>query len=408
MQLNEKIQTVTSSSVTVEGRVEDFFRANPSRTLIRLDQNLIHLALPQTVCEGMKEAAIETANPAGIQLTSPREGYDSLKKRISEYYAALGAQIRETEIFITGGALATYAAISRLFGAENTVVLPDPCEREVLQIQSMAGRTLRFCKAVPENNFRPLPPEEGADIAILSSPDSVTGARLNREELTGWVNWANANGAVLIFDASLSEFCEGEDAIHSIYEIPEARNCAIELFSFGEAFGSPEIKTAFCTVPQSINRNSVPLWKLFQMHQISHSSPPSFVMQHAAELLLSSEAQSEERKMMADLKEVSFLLSEGLRQAGIPHVGELSSPYIWAQCPEGYSSWQFFDLLLEKCGIVVTPGSNFGTGGENFFRMTAFGSPAEAKEAMERIAVLMEELQAAKEAVELPPVDLFG
>lgn len=390
MKFNEAILRLPESGVSVKKRVRDFAALYPDRTLIRLDQDLMNMPLPPAVTEGMKAAAEETGDPFGVRLNSPWSGYDSLKKAIVDHLQKHGVHVMENEVFITCGTESANDALSDLFSMENTVLLTDPVEKKLSLLHQCAGRNISFARSTPENDFRPLPDGAAADLIYLASPHPVTGVAMDRESLKKWVDFANENDSILFYDASLSEYI-GSDAPHSIYEIEGAKNCAIELFSFEKGYGVRELKIAYVIIPTTLTRNDTKISQLFSVHQPFSETPPSYIMQKAAELLFSPEAREGAEKLIYRIKKVAKILSDGLTRAGIPHVGGEDSPFLWAQCPHEMSAWQCFDLLLEKAGCVVTPGFDFGYGGERFFRITAFGMPDEAKIAVEHLARAFEE-----------------
>lgn len=400
MQFNEAILRLPESGVSVKKRVGDFAALHPDRTLIRLDQDLMNMPLPPVVTEGMKEAAEETADPFGVRLNSPWSGYTSLKKAIVDHLQKTGVHLMENEVFITSGMESANASLSDLFSEENTVLLSDPLEKNLALLHQCAGRTISYIRATPENGFRPTPDGAAADLVYLASPHPVTGVAMDRESLRQWVDYANENGSILFYDASLSEYIGEGDYPRSIYEIEGAKNCAIELFSFEKGYGVRELKIAYVIIPTTLTRNQMKISQLFSAHQPFSATPPSYIMQKAAALLFSPEAREGTEKLIYRIKKVAKILSEGLTRAGIPHAGGEASPILWVQCPDGMSAWQCFDLLLEKAGCVVTPGFDFGYGGEHFFRITAFGMPEEAKEAVEKIAAAFAEKREADPAEE--------
>lgn len=385
MKLNENIKLLPESGVSVKKRLGQYMAGNPSSTLIRIDQSLMTMPLPPAVKGAMQSAVEETASPRGMRLSSPWSGYATLKSAISAHRSYGNVQISEQDIFITSGLESACACLSGLFAAENNVLFPSPCESHLVNLHRAAGRNIFYAAATPENNFTPLPDEASADLIYLASPSPVTGVALSREALQKWVNFASECGAVILYDASLSEYLpEGEEYPRSIYEIEGAKECAIELFSFEKGYGVRELKIAYLVIPNSLVREEARLRDLFCARQPSTATPPSFVMQRAAELLFSEEAKEDIKELLERIQSVAEILSRGLTAAGIPHVGEKTSPILWAQCPQGLGSWQCFDLLLEKAGVVITPGSLFGFGGEGFFRLTAFSSPEEAAAAAEK------------------------
>lgn len=402
MQLNENIKLLPESGATIKKRVSDFLLRSPDATLLRLDQDLMNMPLPTTVTEGMKQAVEEVAAPFGVRLSSPWSGYESLKNHISLHLSEYGISVPESDIFITSGLESAHACLTQLFGKENNVLLTDPCERNLSELQRCLGRSLAFVRATPENNFVPLPDASTEDLVYLASPNPVTGVAMDREAMKKWVDWANENGSVIFHDASLSEYIRDERYPRSIYEIEGAKDCAIELFSFEKGYGVRELKIAYVIIPATLTRNDTRLRDLWCTRQPATATPPSFVMQKAAELLFSAAAKAETEKLIHRIKKVATALSEGLTRHGIPNVGSETSPFLWAQCPHGMNAWECFDALLEQEGVVVTPGSLFGYSGERFFRVTAFGMPDEAKEAAERIGRLQPEQKEAENPAPAP------
>ncbi len=389
MQLNDNIKLLPETGLSIKKRVAEFLGSYPDATLIRLDQDLMNMPLPTIVTEEMKRAVDEVAAPFGERLSSPWSGYRSLKESIVNHLSKRGVDVSENDVFITSGLESTHACLAQLFGPENNVLLPDPCQRNLSELHRCLGRSLAFVRATPENNFIPLPDTSNEDLIYLASPCPVTGVAMDRESMQKWIDWANENDSVIVHDASLSEYVDDERYPRSIYEIEGAKNCAIEVFSFEKGYGVRELKIAYVIIPAALMRQDTRIRDLWCARQPATATPPSFVMQRAAQMLFSPEAAESTKKLIHRIKKVAFTLSQGLTDAGIPNVGSSTSPFIWAQCPQEKSAWSYFDTLLEQAGIVVSPGSLYGYGGERFFRLTAFGMPDEAQEAVRRIASLL-------------------
>ena len=384
MKWNENVKAISPPALTVRRRVAEYMDRHPAATVIHLNESRMTMPLPGEVERAMKQAVDEVSTAAGLKLDCPWSGYETLKSAIAARYLRLGTEVPESDIFVTTGMETAYTALSQLFSGENTAVTTDPGNRTVWEVNAAAGRTLRFLKATAENRFLPLPDERPGDLVFLSSPHFITGAAYTREELQKWVDHANRTGAVLVYDASLSPYLD-EEYPRSIYEIPGAKGCAVELFSFENSLGVKELKVAYLVIPQALEREGEHLQRLFALSQGAQFTPPSFIMQKAAERLLSEEVRREMDGILKRLKEEAAILSTALSLLGIPHTGDETSPYIWAQCPAGLSSWQTFDLFLNEAQVVVVPGSRFGGGGEGYFRITCFGDPEESRVATERI-----------------------
>lgn len=395
MQLNEAVKILPGVATSVEKRLEDYRQKNPSETLIHLDRTGMTGAMPKEVVQGLEEAVQDMASPFGTHLDSPAYGYPSVRAAVTALLGELNTGIMESEVFLCAGLESASGAFSRLFTPENDVVLSDPGEPNLATLHRSVGRNVRFMRAVPENGFLPMPGEP-ADLICLASPNPVTGAVYSAEQLTAWVEHANENGSILIFDASFSAY--NPEGVRSIYQIPGSKNCAVELFAFDRAFGEPEMKVASIVIPQTLEREGARLNALFAAQASSVTTPPSFVSQRGAEKYISQEERSAREELFQGIGEVSAILSQGLTAMGIPHVGEGKSPYLWAQCPEGQSAWQFFDQMLEEARVVVTPGSLFGYGGEHFFRLSAYATAQEAREAVEAMAKVLEKPREEEEA----------
>ena len=409
MEWNENVKILSPPAVTVRRRVEEYLAQHPSATIIHLNESRVAMPLPALAVKAMKDAADEVALPHGMKLDSPWDGYPALKSAVSRRYTEMGIDVPESDIFVVSGMETAYFSLSFLFGENNTAVTTDPGNHVIWEVNRAAGRTLRFLRADAENAFKPMPDGREEDLIFLSSPHSVTGAAYTREELQKWVDFANENGSLIFFDASLSSFLDGEKYPRSIYEIDGAKKCAAELYSFESAFGVKELKIAYLVIPQALERAGERLQKLFSAAQPAAVTPPSFVMQKAAETLLSPEVRRETENTLHRLKEVSGTLSEELNKALLVHTGEETSPYLWVRCPDGFSSWQTFDLFLEKAGVVVVPGSRFGAGGEGYFRLTCYGDPEETGVAAAAIVkVLKERNEKAEQEAPQNPVDLFA
>ncbi|MBR5295856.1 MAG: aminotransferase class I/II-fold pyridoxal phosphate-dependent enzyme, partial [Clostridia bacterium] len=287
MLLNENITLLPESGISVKKRVEEYLAENPSRTLLYLNQSLMNMSLPEEVIEGMKNAVEETAVPFGTRLSSPWSGYESLKQAVCRHLEKFNVKIPEGDVYITSGLESAYACLSHLFSAENNVLLTSPCHGHLQELCQCAGRNVSFLRSAPENGFAPEPDDTPSDLIYLASPDPVTGAVLTREKLQKWVSFANANQAIIFYDASLSEYIESEEYPHSIYEIEGAKDCAIQVFSFEKGYGVKELKIAYVVIPSGLIRENVRIGDLFAARQPSTATPPSFVMQKAAEILLS-------------------------------------------------------------------------------------------------------------------------
>ena len=383
-------------------RVRSFQEAHPDAAVIRLGIGDVTLPLAPAVVAALHAAADEMATEEGFHGYGPENGYDFLVDAIVEHdYTSRGVDVRADEVFVSDGSKQDSANIQELFATDCRIAVTDPVYPVYVDTNVMAGRTgeadsegrfvgILYLPATRENGFAPGPPNEAVDVAYLCSPNNPTGVVLTREKLTEWVEWARANEAILIFDAAYDAFIQDPDLPRSIYEIPGARSCAIEMRSFSKRAGFTGVRCAYTVVPAEVEgtgpggeRTALrSLWA--RRHATKFNSVP-FVIQRAAAAVFSDEGRKQTAEQVAYYMENARRLREGLGGAGFEVFGGEHAPYIWLTTPGGASSWDFFDELLEETHVVGTPGSGFGPSGEGYFRLSAFNSRDSIDEAIERI-----------------------
>ena len=281
--------------------------------------------------------------------------------------------------------------ITDIFSNANTILIPDPVYPVYLDTNIMCGRKIVYMDGKPENNFLPMPDDSvKADIIYLCSPNNPTGAVYTKEQLEAWVAYALKNDAVILYDAAYEAFVDDPAIPRSIFVVEDARKCAIELCSLSKTAGFTGTRCGYTVVPHALVRKTesgkeLELNKMWLRRQTTKFNGVPYIIQRGAEAVFSEQGQKECREMLAFYKENARIMAEGLRRKGIKFYGGTHSPYIWLQCPQGMSSWEFFDFLLEKLAVVGTPGAGFGAMGEGYFRLSAFGSRENTIEAMERI-----------------------
>ena len=370
---------------TVAKKVNDFAKNNPGKKVIRLGIGDVTLPLCKAVIEAMHKAVDEMGMQETFRGYGPEQGYDFLRDAVKGYYKTHNVELEEDEIFISDGAKSDVGNILDLFSKDNTVLVPDPVYPVYVDTNIMAGRKVIFADANAENGFLPMPDEKvKADIIYICSPNNPTGAVYNKEQLKKWVDYALKINATILFDAAYECFISDETLPKSIYEIENAKKCAIEFCSLSKTAGFTGTRCGYTIVPKELDK----LNKFWLRRQTTKFNGVPYIVQRGAEAVFSKQGQKEIRENINYYKENAKLISQTLKECGIWHVGGEHSPYIWLKCPNNMTSWEFFDYLLENIQVVGTPGSGFGKNGEGFFRLTSFGSKENTKEAMERFKKL--------------------
>lgn len=387
MKINENYKNLAESYLfsTIAKKVNEYSAAHPEAKVIRMGIGDVTLPLCEKAAEAFAAAAKEQGQAETFHGYGPEQGYDFLRDAIRDYYAGFGVSLDSDEIFISDGAKSDLGNILDLFDVDNTVLIPDPVYPVYMDTNVMAGRKLVFMDANVENGFLPMPPKgQKADIIYLCSPNNPTGGVYSREQLKEWVDYANAQDAILLFDAAYESFIV-DDLPRSIFEIEGAKTCAIEFCSLSKLASFTGTRCGYTVVPVELMRGGMSLRKMWLRRQTTKFNGVSYPVQRAAEAAFSPEGIRQCRAHLDVYQENARIMTETLEELGIWHIGGKNSPYIWMQCPNGMSSWEFFDDLLEKANVVGTPGSGFGKNGEGFFRLTAFGTTANTREAMKRM-----------------------
>ena len=387
MNINENYLNLEQSYLfsTVAKKVNDSAKNNPDKKVIRLGIGDVTLPLCKAVIEAMHKAVDEMGVQETFRGYGPEQGYDFLRDAVKGYYKTHNVELEEDEIFISDGAKSDVGNILDLFSKDNTVLVPDPVYPVYVDTNIMAGRKVIFADANAENGFLPMPDEKvKADIIYICSPNNPTGAVYNKEQLKKWVDYALKINAIILFDAAYECFISDETLPKSIYEIENAKKCAIEFCSLSKTAGFTGTRCGYTIVPKELDK----LNKFWLRRQTTKFNGVPYIVQRGAEAVFSKQGQKEIRENINYYKENAKLISQTLKECGIWHVGGEHSPYIWLKCPNNMTSWEFFDYLLENIQVVGTPGSGFGKNGEGFFRLTSFGSKENTKEAMERFKKL--------------------
>ena len=388
MQINRHFLEVADSYLfsTIAHKVNQYTAANPDKRVIRLGIGDVTRPLAPAVIDALHAAVDDMSKAETFHGYGPEQGYDFLKQSLQDYYASHGVKLDLEEIFVSDGAKSDVGNILDIFGADNLVLVPDPVYPVYVDTNVMAGRKVQYMNATEENGFLPLPDETvDADIIYLCSPNNPTGAVYTKEQLQKWVDYANEREAVILFDAAYECFITDPTLPRSIFEIPGAKTCAIEFCSFSKTAGFTGTRCGYTVVPHTLKRGGVSLRQMWLRRQTTKFNGVSYPVQRAAAAVFSPEGLAACRANIAVYQENTRMIGETLQDLGGWYVGGKNSPYIWMQCPDGMTSWDFFDRLLETAHIVGTPGSGFGKNGEGFFRLTGFGANDRTREAMRRL-----------------------
>ena len=388
-------------------RVKAFTDANPeaAKRLIRCGIGDVTEPLPAAVREAMHRAVDELGTREGFRGYGPEQGYDFIRQAIAENdYRAKGLAVADDEVFVSDGSKCDCANILDILGDKNRIAVMDPVYPVYVDTNVMAGHTgpaddcgvyggLVYLPCTAENGFMPDVPEEKVDVVYLCSPNNPTGAVATRERLEKWVAYALANDAILLYDAAYEAYITEPGIPHSIYEIPGARKCAIEFRSFSKNGGFTGTRCAFTVLPKDILCQTAagdkkPLHPLWNRRFSTKFNGVSYVTQRAAEALYSPAGKAEVTALVSHYMDNAAILREAVSGSGLTVFGGVNAPYIWVRGPQGKTSWEIFDHVLNEANIVITPGSGFGNAGEGYFRISAFNSRANAEEAARRFASL--------------------
>ena len=384
MKLNENYARLNESYLFagIAAKVREYKAAHPKADVVSLGIGDVTRPLtPAVICE-LQAAAHDMAAEETFRGYGPEQGYLFLREAIVRHYAEKGVTLAEGEIFVGDGAKSDLGNMVELF-ARSRVLLPDPVYPAYRDVNVMAGNRIHFAEGGKRNGFKPMPPAGTYDIIYLCSPSNPTGAVYTRDELKVWVDYARATGAVIFFDAAYEAFVRDKDLPTSVFEIEGARECAVEFCSFSKSAGFTGMRCGWTVVPFELAGGA--LNAMWSRRQTTKFNGVSYVVQRAAAAALGKQGEYENRKNVEYYMTNARVMHDALTAARIWHTGGVNSPYIWMQCPKGMTSWEYFDLLLERAAVVGTPGVGFGKRGEGYFRLTAFGNAGKTAEAIERL-----------------------
>lgn len=390
IRLNDNFGRIKESYLfsDIAKKVNAYQAANPGKKIIRLGIGDVTLPLTPCVTRAMQKAVAEQSEKQSFRGYAPEYGYDFIRAAVSDYYSRRGVSISADEIYVGDGAKSDLGNITDILGG-NKILIPSPVYPVYVDSNLMCGREITLINADAENNFLPAPPEGDTTYVIyLCSPNNPTGAVYTREGLAEWINYALRTGSLIIFDSAYESYIDG-DYPRSVYEIPGARECAIEINSLSKRAGFTGTRCGWTIVPEELESGGVKLGKLWARRQATKFNGVPYVVQRGAEASLSPEGEAECRELIGYYKKNAQIIASALELRGVWFTGGKNSPYIWMKCPGGMSSWEFFDYLLNRIQVVGTPGEGFGAAGEGYFRLTAFGDRSNTEEAAERLKTLL-------------------
>jgi LL-diaminopimelate aminotransferase len=388
----------------ISRRVREFCEANPKATkrLIRCGIGDVTEPLPRAAIDAIKRAVDELGNRETFRGYGPEQGYEFLRSTIAKHdYRDRNIDIADDEIFISDGSKCDCGYILDILGDQNKVAITDPVYPVYVDTNVMAGHSGRvkpdgsyegivYLSCSAENGFVPEPPEEHVDLIYLCFPNNPTGAVASHEQLSRWVEYAREHEALLLFDAAYEAYVSQPDIPHSIFEIPDARECAVELRSFSKSGGFTGVRCGFTVMPKSLlarteNCRRLPLHQLWHRRWSTKANSVSYPVQRGAEALYTSQGREQVRALVHHYMGNAKILREAVAKIGMKVFGAVNAPYLWVKTPAGLTSWQIFDLMLRDLNVVVTPGSGFGAQGEGYFRVSAFNSRENAEEVARRL-----------------------
>ena len=375
---------------TIYRKTNEYLAENPDKKVFRMGVGDVSLPLCKAVIDALHNAVDDQAKANTFHGYMPEVGAPELRKAISEYYKNMGADVKESEIFVSSGACDDLGDILELFEQDNAVMVIEPAYPEYVDTNILAGRKVIHVTSGEENGFLPRPSDDAkADILYICSPNNPTGAAFSRKGLQEWVDFANEIGAVILFDAAYEIFIEDENVPHSIYEINGADKCAIEICSLSKTAGFTGTRLGYTVVPHNLSRDGMNLNEMWSRNRETRTNGVSYILQKGALAVFTPEGQKQIHENLSVYKENASYFMEALDEAGIWYCGGKNSPYIWMKCPDSMSGWEFFDYLLREIQVVGIPGDGFGECGKGYFRFSTFGNTQETKEAANRLCKLL-------------------
>lgn len=371
---------------TIYRKTDEYLAAHPGEHVLKLGVGDVSYPLCKNVIEALHEAVDDQSRIETFHGYMPEHGAMFLREAIAKYYSSWNVDMTTDEVFVSSGACDDLGDLLEMFDRDNTVLVIEPAYPEYVDTNLLYGRKVIHLPAGEGDGFLPLPDESiDADIIYICSPNNPTGSAYTREKLKKWVDYANKKDAVILYDAAYEIFIEEDDVPHSIYEIEGADTCAVEVCSFSKTAGFTGTRVGYTIVPSKLERMGVNLNALWSRNRETRTNGISYILQKGASAVFTPEGQKQIYESISVYKKNAKVIMDALDKCGFWYVGGKNSPYVWMKCPNNMGSWEFFDYLLNKLQIVGTPGVGFGSCGEGFLRLSAFGDPDDTKEAAKRI-----------------------
>ena len=371
---------------TIYRKTDEYLAAHPGEHVLKLGVGDVSYPLCKKVIEALHEAVDDQSRIETFHGYMPEHGAMFLREAIAKYYSGWNVDMTTDEVFVSSGACDDLGDLLEMFDRDNTVLVIEPAYPEYVDTNLLYGRKVIHLPAGEGDGFLPLPDESiGADIIYICSPNNPTGSAYTREKLKKWVDYANKKDAVILYDAAYEIFIEEDDVPHSIYEIEGADTCAVEVCSFSKTAGFTGTRVGYTIVPSKLERMGVNLNALWSRNRETRTNGISYILQKGASAVFTPEGQKQIYESISVYKKNAKVIMDALDKCGFWYVGGKNSPYVWMKCPNNMGSWEFFDYLLNELQIVGTPGVGFGSCGEGFLRLSAFGDPDDTKEAAKRI-----------------------
>lgn len=371
---------------TIYRKTDEYLAAHPGEHVLKLGVGDVSYPLCKKVIEALHEAVDDQSRIETFHGYMPEHGAIFLREAIAKYYSGWNVDMTTDEVFVSSGACDDLGDLLEMFDRDNTVLVIEPAYPEYVDTNLLYGRKVIHLPAGEGDGFLPLPDESiDADIIYICSPNNPTGSAYTREKLKKWVDYANKKDAVILYDAAYEIFIEEDDVPHSIYEIEGADTCAVEVCSFSKTAGFTGTRVGYTIVPSKLERMGVNLNALWSRNRETRTNGISYILQKGASAVFTPEGQKQIYESISVYKKNAKVIMDALDKCGFWYVGGKNSPYVWMKCPNNMGSWEFFDYLLNELQIVGTPGVGFGSCGEGFLRLSAFGDPDDTKEAAKRI-----------------------
>lgn len=371
---------------TIYRKTDEYLAAHPGKRVLKLGVGDVSYPLCKKVIEALHEAVDDQSRIETFHGYMPEHGAMFLREAIAKYYSGWNVDMTTDEVFVSSGACDDLGDLLEMFDRDNTVLVIEPAYPEYVDTNLLYGRKVIHLPAGEGDGFLPLPDDSiDADIIYICSPNNPTGSAYTREKLKKWVDYANKKDAVILYDAAYEIFIEEDDVPHSIYEIDGADTCAVEVCSFSKTAGFTGTRVGYTIVPSKLERMGVNLNALWSRNRETRTNGISYILQKGASAVFTPEGQEQIHESISVYKKNAKVIMDAIDKCGFWYVGGKNSPYVWMKCPNNMGSWEFFDYLLNKLQIVGTPGVGFGSCGEGFLRLSAFGDPDDTQEAAKRI-----------------------